>query len=161
MIKRKNTISTKKKEPLKDKRYPIEVIVIAMISFIFFPYILAAFVMTFLRSVNSLLIDISFFFSFVIAVVNLICAVISFKHYHHAKRSKITQPLSIVNIVLGSFMCLIGILEVFYCFGILFPYIIVLVDILFVTYVPVAIVVFLCFTTILFFEYSFKTNKSN
>lgn len=137
-----------------------EAVMVAISSFILFPCVLATFIMTFINSANHVLIDISFSFSLVIAIVSLTCTIICFKYRSSTKQPKKTKIFSIINIITTSLMCLIGILEISYCFGIVFPYILILLDILFVAYIPIAIVTLFNFIMILIFQ-SLADKKSH
>ncbi|MDR0675198.1 MAG: hypothetical protein LBF36_02975 [Mycoplasmataceae bacterium] len=141
MTKIKNTSIERKKEIIRNRQYPLEISIVALISFVLFPYVLAVYIMMFLKSANSILIDVSFFFSLVIGIACLICGIICLKFYQYTFRAKMTKVISIINIVLSSLMCFIGVFEFFYYFGIIFPYMMILLDGLIIMYVPIAIIV--------------------
>jgi hypothetical protein len=140
MTKNKNQDIKLKNQSAEGKKYSIDATIVALLFFILFPYTLAVFIMIFTKSANSVLIDVDFFFSLVIAVVGLICSIICFKFHKDTNRPKITKIISIVNIVLTGIMCLIGLLELTYCFGIIFPYMMVMLDALIIIYIPIALI---------------------
>jgi hypothetical protein len=152
-------MSTKKHIHNSNNRL-FETSLIATLSFILFPYVLAVFIMNFMNVANSVLIDVSSLFSLAIGIITLTCSVVCLKAHKNSKKPLLVKIVSIVNIVLSSIMCLTGIVEVIYCFNLVFPYVIVLIDILLIAYVPIAIIVLISFITILLLEISTKASTS-
>ncbi|MDR0739273.1 MAG: hypothetical protein LBF00_00040 [Mycoplasmataceae bacterium] len=142
-------ILKKQNKSISHKQYPLDFTIVALVSFILFPFVLANVIMFLCKSSNSILIDTSFAFSFIIGVVGLMAASIVVKYHSLLRNCRHIKIIAICLIVFSSILSIIGVLSCLYIFGIAFPYAIVLLDILVIAYVFIAPLTFVGFLLVL------------
>ncbi|MDR0986025.1 MAG: hypothetical protein LBL60_03725 [Mycoplasmataceae bacterium] len=126
---------------------------LAIAIYIVFPYILVMNIMNWVKSMDTTLVQVSMFFTFLISLVTFVCSIVLLIKRKELKQGLIDSIFRIILMVLTTLILIIGIVSLLYMSGVPLKYAIVLVDYVTIAFIPISLI------TLGIFIYFFIVNR--